>query len=77
MTSLNDASSFQYQDGELHAEDLPVDAIADAVKTPFYLYSHATLTANYRRVCEAFSAVDHLVCYSVKALSNLAILRCF
>ncbi|WP_457756160.1 diaminopimelate decarboxylase [Thermodesulfatator indicus] len=68
---------FQYRDGELYAEDVPVRAIAKKVGTPFYLYSTATLKRHFQVFDEAFSGLPHLVCYSIKANSNLAILRLF
>ena len=66
---------FDYRDGVLHAEDVPVPDIAAAVGTPFYCYSTATLTRHYRVFSEAFKALRPLVCYSVKANSSLAVLR--
>jgi diaminopimelate decarboxylase len=68
---------FQYQAGELRAEDVPLEKIAAEVGTPCYVYSSATLRRHYRVFDEAFAAVPHLVCYSVKANSNLAVLRVF
>ncbi|MFY2563901.1 diaminopimelate decarboxylase [Corallococcus terminator] len=70
-------SSFPYRKGVLHAEAVPLPAIADAVGTPTYVYSTAALTQAFRAVTEAFSDARPLVCYSVKANSNLAILRLF
>lgn len=67
---------FLYRDGILHAEDVPVPTIAEAVGTPFYLYSAATLTRHYRLFDEALAWADaHLVCYAVKANSNQAVLK--
>ncbi|TVS04662.1 MAG: diaminopimelate decarboxylase [Rhodobacteraceae bacterium] len=66
---------FLYRDGILHAEDVPLPEIAAEVGTPFYCYSTATLTRHYRLFEEALSGLDHMVCYSVKSLSNQAILR--
>ncbi|WP_116132452.1 diaminopimelate decarboxylase [Tropicimonas sp. IMCC34043] len=66
---------FLYRDGVLHAEDVPVPAIAAAVGTPFYCYSTATLTRHFRLFDEALAGLDHLVCFAVKANSNLAVLR--
>ncbi|MDY7231950.1 diaminopimelate decarboxylase [Hyalangium rubrum] len=70
---------FNYRRGALHAEDVPLAAIADAVGTPTYVYSAATLTRHFQVVTEAFSAYSrpHLICYSVKANSTLAVLRLF
>lgn len=66
---------FLYRDGILHAEDVPLPEIAAELGTPFYCYSTATLTRHYRLFDEALAGMDHLVCYAVKAASNLAILR--
>lgn len=66
---------FEYRDGVLHAEDVPVPLIAAAVGTPFYCYSTATLTRHYRVFSEAFKDLDSLVCYAMKANSNQAVLR--
>jgi diaminopimelate decarboxylase len=68
---------FSYRGDELHAEEIAVSRIATAVGTPFYLYSAAAFTAQYRRFAEAFSAERPLICYAVKANSNLAVLRLF
>jgi len=68
---------FAYRGGELHAEEIPISRIATAIGTPFYLYSAAALTAGYRRFVEAFSGERPLICYAVKANSNLAVLRLF
>ncbi len=68
---------FHYVNGELYCEQVPVAAIAAAVGTPFYLYSTATLTHHFRVFDQAFADMPHLVCYAVKANSNLAILRLF
>jgi diaminopimelate decarboxylase len=68
---------FSYRGDELHAEGIPVSRIATAVGTPFYLYSAAAFTAQYRRFAEAFSGEPPLICYAVKANSNLAVLRLF
>jgi diaminopimelate decarboxylase len=66
---------FLYRDGILHAEDVPVPEIAAAVGTPFYVYSSATLTRHYRLFTDALSPLPHLVCFAIKSLSNIAILR--
>ena len=65
---------FRYLDGELYCEDMPLHRIADEVGTPVYVYSRRTLREHYRRLDEAFSHLPHLICYSVKANSNLAVL---
>jgi diaminopimelate decarboxylase len=65
---------FHYRDGVLHAEDVPVPAIAAAVGTPFYCYSTATLTRLYSVFAGAFVGMDALVCYALKANSNQAVI---
>ncbi len=66
---------FHYRSGELHCEEVPVERIADEVGTPFYLYSASTIERHVNVFTGAFSQADHLVCYSVKANSNLAVLN--
>ncbi len=66
---------FDYRDGVLYAEDVSVPEIARAVGTPFYCYSTATLERHYRVFAEAFSSVDSMVCYAMKANSNQAVLK--
>ena len=66
---------FEYRDGVLCAESVPLPRIAAAVGTPFYCYSTATLTRHYHVFAEAFAGLDALVCYAMKANSNLAVVR--
>ena len=66
---------FSFRDGILHAEDVPLDLIARDIGTPFYCYSTATLERHYRVFSEAFAACDTLVCYAVKANSNVSVIR--
>ncbi|MFC6488203.1 diaminopimelate decarboxylase [Nitratireductor sp. GCM10026969] len=66
---------FQYHNGILHAEDVPIPEIAAAVGTPFYCYSTATLTRHYNVFAEALSGLDSLICYAMKANSNQAVIR--
>jgi diaminopimelate decarboxylase len=66
---------FDYRDGVLFAEDVPVPEIAAAVGTPFYLYSTATLVRHFRVFSQAFAGMDALVCYAMKANSNQAVLK--
>jgi diaminopimelate decarboxylase len=68
---------FAYRGGELHAEQIPIERIAAAVGTPFYLYAAAAFARQYRRFVEAFLPDRPLICYAVKANSNLAVLRLF
>ncbi|MBF0437990.1 MAG: diaminopimelate decarboxylase [Magnetococcales bacterium] len=65
---------FCYQENRLHCEQVPLDKIAQVVGTPFYCYSAGTLERHFDVFREAFASVDHLICYSVKANSSLAIL---
>ncbi|MDF1525678.1 MAG: diaminopimelate decarboxylase [bacterium] len=66
---------FEYKGRELYCEDVSVEEIAREVGTPFYLYSASTIERHFTVFTEAFSQRDHIVCYSVKANSNLAVLR--
>jgi diaminopimelate decarboxylase len=66
---------FNYQNGALYAEDVPVSTIAQKVGTPVYIYSKATFLEHLRRTTQAFSSLDTLVCFSIKACSNINILK--
>ena len=66
---------FDYRDGVLHAEGVDLSVVADAVGTPFYCYSTATLERHFRVFTDAFAGTDHLVCYAMKANSNQSVLR--
>ncbi|MDX5413670.1 MAG: diaminopimelate decarboxylase [Rhodobacterales bacterium] len=66
---------FLYRNGALHAEDVPLSEIAAQVGTPFYCYSTATLERHFKLFDEALTGMDHLVCYAMKAASNVAILK--
>jgi len=68
---------FHYQNGELYCEEVPLRRIAEEAGTPAYVYSSATLTRHYQAFDESFQGIDHLTCFSVKALSNLSVLRLF
>jgi len=68
---------FEYRAGEMFAEGVPVKRIAKEVGTPAYVYSRATLKRHFRVFDQAFSKVPHIVCFSVKANSNIALLREF
>ena len=68
---------FQYRNREMFAEEVPLKRIAKEVGTPAYIYSLATLKRHYRVFDEAFAKVPHIVCFSVKANSNLTLLRTF
>lgn len=66
---------FTYRKRSLFAEEVPLASIADAVGTPVYVYSTATLRRHFRVVTEAFGEHPHLVCFAMKANSTLAVLR--
>jgi diaminopimelate decarboxylase len=66
---------FDYRNGVLHAEAISLVELADAVGTPFYCYSTATLERHYRVFSEAFAGEKALVCYAMKANSNQSVLR--
>ena len=66
---------FNYHGGELWAEDVALSRIADAVGTPVYVYSAATLTRHFNLFRQALAWCDHLVCFAVKSNSNLAVLK--
>ena len=66
---------FDYRDGVLHAEAVSLSAIADAVGTPFYCYSTATLERHYRVFRDAFAGEKAVICYAMKANSNQSVLR--
>src|SRR5438477_5481793 len=68
---------FQYQAGELYCEEVPLARIAADVGTPVYVYSERTLERHVRVFDDAFRSVPHLICYAVKANSNINILRRF
>ncbi|MCE8026038.1 diaminopimelate decarboxylase [Billgrantia aerodenitrificans] len=66
---------FEYRDGVLYGEEVPLTQVADEIGTPCYVYSRATLTRHYRAYTEALGSHPHLICYAVKANSNLAVLN--
>jgi diaminopimelate decarboxylase len=66
---------FDYRDGVLHAEAVSLSAIANAVGTPFYCYSTATLERHYRVFSDAFAGEKAVICYAMKANSNQSVLR--
>jgi diaminopimelate decarboxylase len=66
---------FAYRDGVLHAEAVNLVTLAEAVGTPFYCYSTATLERHYRVFADAFADVPALICYATKANSNQAVIR--
>lgn len=66
---------FTYKHGELYAEDVRLSDIAKQVGTPFYVYSHATLTRHARVFMDSLSTLEPLVCFAVKSNSNIAVLK--
>lgn len=68
---------FSYRNGVLHAEDVSLESVAEKYGTPCYVYSRAALVSAFRAYSDAFSSRAHLVCYAVKANSNIAILNLF
>ena len=66
---------FQRREGTIWCEDVPLARIAEDLGTPTYVYSKATFDRHFRVFDEAWSGIDHLVCFAVKACSNIAILN--
>ncbi|KAB5622632.1 diaminopimelate decarboxylase [Pseudomonas sp. MH2] len=67
--------AFNYRDGELFAEGVALSAIAERFGTPTYVYSRAHIEGQYRSYTDALQGVEHLVCFAVKANSNLGVLN--
>src|SRR5438067_8470423 len=68
---------FEYRGDELHCEEVPLQKIAAEVGTPVYIYSEQTLRRHVRVFDDAFQSIPHLICYAVKANSNIHLLRRF
>src|SRR3974377_1661674 len=68
---------FSYRGNRLYAEGVSVEKIARTVGTPVYVYSRKTLKRHYSAFTKAFSKVPHLICFSVKANSNISVLKTF
>lgn len=68
---------FNYKNGQLYAEDIPVIELVKEFGSPLYIYSYGTLIRHVRAYEEAFCEIPHIICYAVKANSNLAILNLF
>ncbi len=68
---------FEYKNRELYCEDVKISDIAENIKTPFYLYSHAALERHFRVFNSAFKGIDHITCFSMKSNSSMAILKMF
>ncbi len=67
--------SFEYQQGELYCEQVPVSRIAKELGTPCYIYSYETLIRHFHAYDNAFKDIPHVIAFAMKANSNLAILR--
>lgn len=67
--------NFEYRQGELYCEQVPVSRIIKELGTPCYIYSHATLVRHFQVYDRAFAVVPHIIAFAMKANSNLAILR--
>src|SRR5262245_1757197 len=65
---------FSHRDGRLHCEGVPLDALADAVGTPAYVYSRRTVVEHLKKIQASFAELSPLVCFALKANSNLALL---
>jgi diaminopimelate decarboxylase len=68
---------FEYKHDHLYAEEIAISELARRFGTPLYVYSARTLRRHFRVFDEAFAGTDHLICYAMKALSNLSILKLF
>lgn len=68
---------FAYKDDQLFAEEVALTGLAERIGTPLYAYSARTLRRHFKVFSEAFAGTDHLVCYSIKSLSNLSVLKLF
>src|SRR5437588_3614055 len=66
---------FHYVAGNLYCEGVPIASLAKKFGTPLYVYSQRTLTGHFQKLDASLAPLDHLICYSVKANSNLAVLR--
>src|SRR5258705_12290801 len=66
---------FHYVAGELHCDGVSIESLVKKFGTPLYVYSQRTLTNHFQKLDAALAPLDHLICYSVKANSNLAVLR--
>jgi diaminopimelate decarboxylase len=66
---------FEYKNGSMHAEEVPVADLAREYGTPLYVYSASTLRRHFKAFDSAFNGLEHLTCFSVKANSNISVLR--
>ena len=67
--------SFRYHQGQLFAENVPLQSLAEKYGTPLYVYSKSTIAGHYTRLDAALAKLDHLICFAVKANSNLSVLN--
>ena len=67
--------SFRYHQGQLFAENVPLQSLAEQYGTPLYVYSKNTISGHYTRLDAALARLNHLICYAVKANSNLSVLN--
>jgi len=67
--------SFRYHQGQLFAENVPLQSLAEKYGTPLYVYSKSTISGHYTRLDAALAKLDHLICFAVKANSNLSVLN--
>lgn len=67
--------SFRYHQGQLFAENVPLQSLAEKYGTPLYVYSKSTIAGHYTRLDAALTKLDHLICFAVKANSNIAVLN--
>ena len=74
FSSSKPVEFFHYQNNKLTAEQVPLDVIAERYGTPCYVYSRAALESHWRAFDDALAGIDHRICYSVKANSNLGVL---
>jgi diaminopimelate decarboxylase len=66
---------FEFKNGELYCENVKVASIAKGVGTPFYLYSHKTLTEHFLKIQTAFAALNPLICFAMKSNGNLSVVK--
>mgnify|MGYP001163550963 FL=1 len=75
LDRMKNMDQFNYKTGELYVEDVPVSSICKSVGTPVYVYSASAIINNYTTLKKSLDGLNHLICYSVKANSNVAILK--
>ena len=75
LDRMNNMEQFNYKTGELYVEGVPVSSICESVGTPVYVYSASAIINNYTTLKKSLDGLNHLICYSVKANSNVAILK--